>query len=183
MTKEEAKAKLRKAESDLRMVNAVLRMNEQGVQEIKDEIAKLEAVINKPDRWQDGLVQPEKEKYFYFKHSLSKGLVVDYGSGYNRKPEHAFRTEEQAELIKEKILLMQEMHAFAHVRNEGWMPDWENGEQPKYGIVSGGDGIKVDWCAYSNSFVFGVAVKSIEIAGEMIELFGERIEKFYKKQY
>ena len=183
MTKEEAKAKLRKAESDLRMANVVSEMHEQGVQEIKDEIEKLQAIINKPDRWQDGLVQPEKEEYFYLKNRADKGLVVDWGDGFNRKPEHAFKTEEQAELIKEKMLLMQEMYAFAHVRNEGWMPDWADREQTKYGIVSGGDGIMVDWCAHPNSFVYGVVVKSIEIAGEMIEIFGERIEKFYNKMY
>ena len=183
MTKEEARAKLRKAESDLRMANVLSEMHEQGVQEIKDEIAKLEAIINKPERWQDALVQPEKEEYFYLKNSSSKGLVVDWGDGYDRKPEYAFKTQEQAELIKEKALLMQEMHAFAHVRNNGWVADWQDGEQTKYGIVSGGDGIMVDWVAHANSFVFGVAVKSIEIAGEMIETFGERIEKFYNKQY
>ena len=189
MTKEEAKAKLRKAESDLRMLNAVLKMHGQEVQEIKEEIAKLEAIINKPDRWQDGLVQPEKEKYFYLISSVDDGLIVGLNSESVlkpkgvRKPEHAFRTKEQAESIKEKILLMQEMYAFAHVKNEGWMPDWRNGEQTKYGIASKGDGIKVDWCAYDNAFVFGVVVKSIEIAGEILEMFGERIEKFYNKMY
>lgn len=41
MTKEEAKAKLRKAESDLRQANVVLEMHEQGVEDIQDEILKL----------------------------------------------------------------------------------------------------------------------------------------------
>ena len=183
MTKEEAKLKLRKAESDLRMANVVLEMHEQGVQEIKDEIAKLEAVINKPDRWQDALVQPDKEKYFNLTGTPDEGIVVVWGSGTDRRPEYAFRTKKQAELIKEKVLLMQEMYAFAHVRNGDWMPDWEDDWESKYGIVSREDGIKVDWVAYNNPFVFGIAVKSIEIAGEMIEEFGERIERFYNKMY
>lgn len=183
MTKEEARAKLRKAESDLRMVNAVLKMNEQGVQEIKDEIVKLEAIINKPDRWQDSLVQPDKRQYFFLMDSTHKGLVIGLGSGSKRKPEHAFKTEEQAELIKEKVLLMQEMYAFAHVKNEGWMPDWEDREQTKYGIFSGGDGIMVNWFAHANSLVFGVVVKSEAIAEEMLKEFGERIESVYNKMY
>lgn len=183
MTKEEAKAKLRKAESKLRSANVILEMHEQGVQEIQEEIAKLEAIINKPKRWQDALVQPNKGKYFYLTSSADNGLVVDWDSGSKRKPEHAFKTEEQAELIKEKTLLMWEMYAFAHVKNEGWMPDWGNVGQVKHGIVHKGNGVEVDWFTNVNSFVFGVAVKSMTIAEEMLEIFGERIEKFYNKQY
>lgn len=183
MNKEEAKAKLRKAESDLRMANVVLEMHEQGVQEIQEEIAKLEAIINKPAIWQDGLVQPEKEEYFYLMSNSSKGLVVDWYCETERKPEYAFRTEEQAELIKDKVLLVQEMHAFAHVKNEGWMPDWGDGGQAKHGIVHKGNEIQVYVFGYLNGFVFGVAVKTMEIAEEMLDIFGERIEKFYNKQY
>lgn len=183
MTKEEAKAKLRKAESDLRMVNAGLEMYKQGVKDIQEKIAKLEAIINKPDRWQDGLVQPDKEQYFYLLSNIDKGLIVDLSSKNNRKPEYAFKTKKQAELIKEKALLMQEMHAFAHVRNEGWMPDWGNEMQQKHGILQKGDKVKVDWFTRHNAFIFGVAVKSKAIAEEMIEVFGERIEKFYNKMY
>ena len=76
MTKEEAKAKLIKAESDLRQANVVLEMHEQGIKEIEDKIAELQAIVNKPDRWQDGLVQPDKEAYFYLMSYSDKGLVV-----------------------------------------------------------------------------------------------------------
>ena len=183
MTKEEAKAKLRKAESDLRRADVILEMHEQGVQEIKEEIAKLEAIINKPDRWQDGLVQPEKEEYFYLIGNAYDSLVLGQSSEVERCPEHSFKTKEQARLIKEKMLLMQEMHAFAHVRNEGWVPDWGNVGQVKHGIVQKGNDVEVDWFTHANPFIFGVTVKSIEIAKEMLEIFGGRIEKFYNKQY
>lgn len=180
MNKEEARAKLRIAENDLRQANVVLEMHEQGIKEIEDKIAELQAIINKPERWQDGLVQPEKEEYYYLISSKYEGLIIGLHSETDKRPEHAFRTKEQAELIKEKMLLMQEMHAFAHVRNEGWMPDWGDIEQEKYGILQRDE---IDCLTYVNSFVFGVAVKSIEIAEEMLEIFGERIEKFYNKQY
>lgn len=183
MTKEEAKAKLRRAERDLRIANTVLEMNEQGVQEIQDEIAKLEAIINKPKRWQDSLVQPDKEIYFYLISSVDEGLDVGVTSKTDRKPEYAFRTREQAELIKEKTLLMQEMHAFAHVRNEGWIPDWENEGEEKFGIKLCRNKAYADYSIRVNQLVFGVAVKSIEIAEEMLEEFGERIKKVYNKQY
>ncbi len=183
MTKEEAKAKLRKAESDLRMANVVLEMHEQGVQEIKDEIERLQEIINKPDRWQDGLVQPEKEQYFYLISSKHEGLIVGLHSETDKRPEHAFRTHEQAELIKEKMLLMQEMHAFAHVKNCDWVADWDDSSQRKYGIILCENKAHVDHFIRMNQLVFGVAVKSKAIAEEMLEIFGERIEKIYNKQY
>ena len=184
MNKEEAQAKLRKAESDLRQANIVLEMHEQGVAEIRDEIDRLQAIINKPDRWQDGLVQPDKEAYFYLSSNIDKGLIVGVGGASDRKPEYAFKTEEQAELIKEKMLLMQEMHAFAHVRNEGWMPDWGDNEQVKYGLGTAynHENYLVSYFSH-NLFIFGVAVKSEEIAKEMLEEFGKRIERIYNKQY
>ena len=183
MTKEVAKLKLHEAQNNLKMAEIILEMHENGVRELREDIEELEELINKPDRWQDKLVQPDKEEYFYLKNNSSKGLAVDWNCETKRKPEHAFKTEEQAELIKEKILLMQEMHAFAHARNEGWVPDWRNGNQVKYGIVSRGARIEVDWFAHDNAFVFGVTVKSKAIAEEMLEIFGNRIEKFYNKIY
>ena len=182
MNKEETKDKLRKAESNLRQANVVLEMDKQWVKDIQEEIAKLEAIINKPDRWQDSLVQPEKEEYFYLKSSPSKGLAVGIDSEVYRKPEHSFKTAEQAKLIKEKALLMQEMYSFAYVRNEGWMPDWNDSSQ-KYGIILSGNKAYVEYSIYMNKLAFGVAVKSMVIAEEMLEIFGERIEKFYNKMY
>ena len=184
MNKEEAIEKLRKAESDLRQANIVLEMHEQGVAEIRDEIDRLQAIINKPDRWQDKLVQPDKEEYFYLMNYSRDGFRTAWSRESKRKPEHAFKTEEQAELIKEKMLLMQEMYAFAHVRNEGWVPDWDNGDQKKWGIFYDALGrLQVYFNTWGNDFVFGIAVKSRKIAKEMLEEFGDRIKNIYNKQY
>lgn len=183
MTKEEAKNELRQAESNLRMAEIILEMHENGVRELREDIEKLEAIINKPNRWQDSLVQPDKEEYSYLIDNVYNGLAVGWNSGSKRKPEHAFKRKEHAELIKEKMLLMQEMYAFAHVRNEGWLPDWENGKQLKYGITRERYRLEVGCYRGVNLVVFGIVVKSEEIAEEMLEIFGERIEKFYNKMY
>ena len=101
-----------------------------------------------------------------------------------RKPEHAFKTEEQAELIKEKMLLMQEMYAFAHVKNEGWIPDWGDLSKEKFGVLySAYEGLEVECTMGCNYFIFGIAVKSREIAEEMLAEFGDRIKKIYNNQY
>lgn len=151
--------------------------------ELKKELEELQATINKPDRWQDGLVQPGEEKYFYLTNNSRNGLRTTWGAENNRKPEHAFKTEEEAKLIKEKTLLMWEMYNFAYVRNEGWMPNWHDEREEKFGIISNKNKAYVEYFFQQNQLAFGVAVKSMEIAEEMLEIFGERIEKFYNKMY
>src|SRR5690606_24896997 len=99
MNKEEAKEKLRRAESDLRQAEIVMEMHENGVREIKEDIEKLKAIINKKDSWRSVRVSDSWE-----------------------------------ELYEEKALLMADMMHFAYVRNEGWVPNWGDDEQDKYGL-------------------------------------------------
>ena len=47
MNKEEAKEKLRRAESDLRVAEIVSEEHEKAIKEIKEDIEKLKAIINK----------------------------------------------------------------------------------------------------------------------------------------
>ena len=149
MNKEEAKTMLRRKQAELRQAEIVMEIHENGVREIKEDIAKLEEFINKKDDW--------------------KSVEV---------PDDIWQA-----LYEEKALLMADMMHFVYARNEGWMPDWRNVGQVKHGIVQNGNDAEVDWFTHANSFVFGVVVKSMTIAEEMLEIFGERIEKFYNKQY
>ena len=88
------------------------------------------------------------------------------------------------ELYEEKTLLMADMMHFAYVRNEGWMPNWGNLSEEKFGVLySAYEGLEVERTMGCNYFIFGIAVKSKEIAQEMLEEFGERIEEIYNKQY
>ena len=158
---------------------------QQRIDAIKKELAELEAIVNKPERWQDKLHQSTEKSYYYLDgHSLDGFSVhCNYpGVHNNRKPEYAFATWEQAKLVKEKMILMQEMLAFAHVRNEGKIFDWSSYKN-KHGIVMNGGRAAVNTLIMSNVFVFGIAVKSEEIAEEMLEIFGKRIEQCYIKQY
>lgn len=179
MTKEEAKE--RQAELKSRIESHL-----DDIKSLNDVMSELEAIINKKDDWRDKLVQPETSDYYRIHSDTRVGLEVfyTYTNKSKRKPEHVFRTQEQAEIVKDKMLLMQEMHSFAHVKNEGWLPDWRDADECKWGIALGGErGMYVDWYFFTNGFVFGIAVKSEEIAEEMLEEFGERIDKIYNKQY
>ena len=104
----------------------------------------------------------------------------------NKKDEWRDReiNKDEYVLLANKVTLMQEMHQFAHVRNEGWLPDWESSHQTKWGLIYGGFvRLYLDNKYTSNNCIFGVAVKSREIAQEMLEEFGERISEVYNKQY
>lgn len=158
------------------------------IEQLEKELAELKAEFEKsqqPEKWQDKLVQSKSDGYYYITSNPNNGLLVNHSHGSSdRKPEHAFREKEHAELIKEKMLLMQEMYAFAHVKNEGREPDWNSGSQVKWGVLVGIGGVPlIESYSFYNYFVFGIVVKSEEIAKEMLEIFGERIKKYYSKQY
>lgn len=152
------------------------------VNELKTIIEELQNEPVEQEKWQDKLVQPCRDEHYYITTFHYKGFSVNSAFNTERKPEHAFKTREQAELVKEKMLLMQEMLAFAHAKNEGWKPVWED-DSVKHGIRYKGDTLCPCSYYHANNFVFGIAVKSIKIAEEMLEIFRERIEKHYKNQY
>lgn len=179
MTKEEAR--VRQTELKSKIENYL-----DDIKHLNDEMSELEAIINKKDDWRDKLIQPDTSDYYRIHSDTRIGLEVffTYTNKSKRKPEHAFRTQEQAEIVKDKMILMQEMHAFAHVKNEGWIADWGGWSDKKFGILyttygGFGEGSSV----VCNDFVFGISVKSEEIAQEMFEEFGERIAEVYNKQY
>lgn len=180
MTKEEARLKLREAQDNLRQAEIILEMHENGVREIKEDIVVLQEIINKKDDWRDKLTKGD-----YAVGATEDGLSPWFGI-HIKKAEHTFKEKEQAQLLAHKMNLMQEMYAFAHVKNEGWVPDWESGHIERYGVFHEKYGVfkvRVRSRTTYNAFVFGVSVKSEAIAKEMLEEFGERIEEIYNKQY
>ncbi len=183
MTKEEARLKLNKAQSILNLVEMDYKNSENRIAELKEDIEKFEAIINKKDDWREKLIQPNSSAYFYIGYGV-EGVTTYADRNTDRKPEYAFRKPSHAQLLADKIQLMQEMHAFAHVKNEGWVANWGDEYSPKFGIVHNiHKGFTGNYSWGCNDFIFGISVKSIEIAAEMLEEFGERIKKIYNKQY
>lgn len=165
-----------------------LELLEKQQKEQDKEIAELKLLIQQEKDskdWRKQLPQPPEGGYAYIDNNMENSFSIYYNKGgTKRKPEHAFKTKEQGQLVIEKILLIQEMLAFAHVRNNGWIPDWSiKKSTSKYGIISDNEITKVGMSVYVNHLVFGVAVQSEEIAKEMLEEFGERIQKYYSQQY
>lgn len=145
---------------------------------LRDEfISKLE-----DDKKEFELIYPEDGTSVYFIHRGDKSITKTYfwddsatDKNYFEMGEY-FNTEQEAEQhLKERKLLFK-LHQWAKLKNEGWEPDWENGN------------IKIYlWCDYEtkelkigyiyccNRFNKLPYFKTQEIAQECIDLFGDEI--------
>lgn len=93
-----------------------------------------------------------------------------------------FETKEEAEQhLKERKLLFK-LHQYAKEKNEGWVPDWEDGMQKKYYISYFTNMIGISefeeefvWSTYTFSKL--PYFKTREIAQECIDLFGDEIKE------
>lgn len=81
----------------------------------------------------------------------------------------------------EKAKLLLNMTQFALLRNDRWESNWGCSSQSKYGICNMGKEVFIatNSCYEQNHFVFGIAVRSREIANEMLNIFEEDIIKYY----
>lgn len=148
--------------------------------------AQLKEIAKQTQRpnWKDRLIQPEKEDYYYVDSCAINGFVATHSSrGGFRNPERAFKSSGQAKLLAKKCNLMIEMHNFAYAMNEGEIANHNYIDVAKFGIDMLYNYPRVCANYRINSFVFGVCVKSEEIAEQMLAEFGERIKEVYNTQY
>lgn len=168
-------------------------------------IEELEAIIaeaKKKSDWRSKLVNTENGKYLYIDVSGSQCYKVLEGSFSKRKNLFAFHSNQKdfAQLIAEKCTLMLEMHQFAYYNNDGWIPDWSTHRQDKFGIRHSTEivfsqptteGFTVyhynnrnseNATLHKNYFIFGISVKSRELAEKMLVEFGDRIKQLYNVQ-
>lgn len=93
-----------------------------------------------------------------------------------------FETKEEAEQhLKERKLLLK-LRQWAKIKNDGWEPDWKDGEQKKTFITYYKSSTGVFNLAYestwtTNRFSKLPYFKSIELAKECIDLFGDEIKE------
>ena len=89
--------------------------------------------------------------------------------------------KEKTDSLSKKIQLLADMTEYADSVNGGWVPDWGS-EDKKWGVYYDTvNSFHCDWFGYGHSaqFVFGVAVKTEELAEQMLLKFKDRIEKYY----
>lgn len=139
--------------------------------------------MSKYNKWTDLLIDPDSETHYIITDCPLSGLTTTHSNRSKPYPEYTFRKETHAEIIKRKMVLMQVMSAFAHVRNQGWKADWSYPNQCKFGIGLKNGEPEVQCVIYDNILIFGIAVRTELIAKEMLFIFGERIKKCYNLQY
>ena len=91
------------------------------------------------------------------------------------------------ELLTKKIQLFVDMQKFAMIENDGWVSNWKKYESAKWGLIINDGivnerGVRAVGMNTRNSFVFGVTVKTLDIAEKMKEQFGDRINEIYNTQ-
>lgn len=103
---------------------------------------------------------------------IFRDTYKEYLNGYSRKSD--------AELFAKKVDLFNRMNLFALIHNEGWKADWKDNDQKKWGVCYLGS-FRID-CNYFYhlDFLFGISVKSKEIAKAMLEEFKDELEIYLK---
>ena len=163
MTNEELEQKLRRLEEQLTEVRIEL----------------LERKVNKTSY---EVEVPEDIGDYYFVSEL--GVItllkdVFFSAGYEKVYQRgsAFKTKEEAEQYDRERILLFKLHKWAEEHNEGWTPDWEDGDEIKYFIIYDNryETLKVDYYSRIKPFSKLPYFKSQEIAEQFIEEFGDEI--------
>lgn len=90
-----------------------------------------------------------------------------------------FNTKEEAEqFLKERKLLFK-LYQWAKEKNDGWEPDWSNGDEIKYYIFYSNSDmyLKISSAVSLERFDKLPYFKTREIAQECIDLFGDEIKE------
>ena len=116
-------------------------------------------------------------KYYYITSTPRLNMQAcaqNCDSNSTRKPNYKIPCLHLAIFLAKKFTLIQELETFAWLMNDGWRPDWNDKSSDKWGLIvtPALDFRSVSNC---NNLLFGITVKSQEIAIEMIRLFGDRI--------
>ena len=147
---------------------------------IKKTIDQYEQEKSKAEDW------PQKGAIFYLP-SFYHEYIVDKGTFGNvhgiddlvKKRKFAFKTPKKAELFAKQCLLMRAMQARAEELNDGWVADWEDYDQLKFGIGNNYGNTVIFTRSSDNPFVYGISIKTKEKPHTLLNEFGDQIKELY----
>ena len=159
----------------------LLKQYDEKAKALRDEfISKLE-----DDKKEFELTYPMEDEnvYYIVGNSMNIEYTFFWNGEYNDRTtfEHGlyFETREEAErYLKERKLLFK-LHQWAKLKNEGWEPDWSNGDEIKYYIF-------YDYYRKELHFSFKNSTSTIDklpyfksekISEECIDMFGDEIKE------
>ena len=94
------------------------------------------------------------------------------------KQGNTFKTKEAAELEAKRRKLLTRFRAFRDECNDGWKPDWSNGDK-KWDIDYTEEGVKALWTSGVNSFSTFGYFKNKQDTERAIDLFGDEIKELF----
>ena len=145
------------------------------LKEMKAEIERLE------NGWEMKCPYKVGDNYwvFYDDGSFEIDDWCDYEIDIDRfKSGNTFPTEEAAELEAKRRNLLTRFRAFRDECNDGWKPDWSNGDK-KWDIDYTEEGVKALWTSGVNSFSTFGYFKNKQDTERAIELFGDEIKELF----
>ena len=145
------------------------------IEEMKTKLADMEAELNKPEvitnYW-----QPEEANRYYNVNSLGLVGSASYAKDYHKDKlrYRIFKTRKEAEKYAEYVKAEETLRRVIAEANEGWLPDWYNGEA-KYiiGFVFKSKHIKVLTYMEDKVFPNFMYIKSRELAEKLMLQYDE----------
>lgn len=165
--------------------NKVKAMYEEMKQEVADKsiVQRFEALEEKVEKKHYEVEVPEDiENYYIIDETGALDYVFIYAK-QNQKEVYqrglAFERRAEAEQYDKERILLFKLHKWAEEHNEGWTPDWEDGDEIKYFIIYDNryETLKVDYYSRIKPFSKLPYFKSQEIAEQFIEEFGDEIKE------
>jgi hypothetical protein len=100
---------------------------EQRIEEIEKELALLKQEIKEENEFK--FFPQEGDTYWYFS---VVGTIFNFMGADNVSFVNAYKTKEEAEKARDVAVAKHKLKQIIEWKNEGWKPDWDNNEQPKY---------------------------------------------------
>ena len=113
-----------------------------------------------------------KEFEIYYFSQTSYDPFIDF----DLDPKMNFYSSEDAVFITNKCRLLVEMSNYAFAVNKDWIPDWNNKEQKKFGIVMLNGKAVLRENELFNVFVFGICFSNKVLAHEMLKEFQTEVD-------
>ena len=158
---------------------------EQKVKRLEEQLTevRIELLERKANKKPYEVKVPEDIETYYTTDIM--GRLQKLGHYNSEMHEHIYKYGEAFEFslratlyFKERILLKR-MEDWAEEHNEGWYPDWGDGDEIKYFIIYDNryETLKVDYYSIIKPFSKLPYFKTEEIAEQFIEEFGEEIKE------
>lgn len=120
-----------------------------------------------------------EDKWFWYTQDKDRYSVINAGNiSISTRLGLIHPTPKAAARHHEFLVMLRQLEAFAVEHNEGWKPDWADGAEKKWGIISG-DGLQLGWFVHDKYNILP-HFKSKEIAQKAIDTFGDRLKILFE---